>query len=66
MTELKPCPFCGGTNSEEIAAVGGEYVGLIFVRHGSVRPKVCLDCGIVYVSKDVCERIMKGRKQDGK
>jgi hypothetical protein len=56
---MNKCPFCGCENSVYIEATGGEWVGLIMPRYGSVRPRVCLDCGIVYVSKDVCERIKK-------
>lgn len=58
MDELN-CPFCGGKNREYIRAVGGEYVGLVFSRHGSVSPCVCLDCGIVYIPKKDCERIKR-------
>lgn len=61
MAELK-CPFCGGTKNTYIKAMGGEWVGLITPECGGVRPRICLDCGIVYVEKDVCERI-KGRKK---
>lgn len=64
MAELNRCPFCGGTKSDYIVAVGGEYVSLVLRKNGRVEPNVCLDCGIVYVDKDVCERI-KRRKKDG-
>ena len=64
MAELKPCPFCGGTKSVEMDAMGGEWVSLIIHRHGRVYPKVCLKCGIVYIPKDIIERIR--RAEDGK
>lgn len=64
MAKLKPCPFCGGTKSVEIEAVGGEWVGLIIRGRGSVYPEVCLNCGIVYIPKDEVERIR--RAEDGK
>lgn len=63
MTERNQCPFCGSQKSVSITAVGGEYVGLIFLGHGSVSPNVCLNCGIVYIEKDRCERIR--RAEDG-
>lgn len=65
MAELKHCPFCGGKESTYIEAMGGEWVGLIIPVYGGVRPRVCLDCGLVYVDKDVCERIKKRRAKDG-
>ena len=66
MAELKPCPFCGGTESTYIEAVGGEWVGLIMSVYGSVRPRVCLDCGLVYVDADTIKRIKDRRAEDGK
>ena len=66
MAELKPCPFCGGTESTYIKAVGGEWVGLILGVYGAVMPRVCIDCGLVYVDKAACERIKKRRAEDGK
>lgn len=61
---MNKCPYCGCEKSVHIEATGGEWVGLIMPGHGWVQPRVCLDCGIVYVPKDVCERI-KGRSSDG-
>lgn len=46
-------------------AMGGEWVGLIIPGHGNVRPNVCLNCGTVYVSRDVIKRISNGGKKDG-
>ena len=59
--KLKPCPFCGGEESATLEAIGGEWVGLILRGYGSIYPKVCLNCGLVYISKKECERIKKER-----
>lgn len=56
---MNKCPYCGCEQSVYIEVMGGEWVGLVMPRYGSVRPRVCLDCGIVYVAKDVCERIKR-------
>ena len=52
MAELKPCPFCGSKSSKCIRVVGGEYVALIIEGYGAITPRVCLNCGIVYVPKE--------------
>ena len=64
MADLKPCPFCGEKKSVKLEAVGGEWVGLIIIGHGSVCPNVCLNCGIVYIPNHDIERIR--RVEDGK
>lgn len=56
---MNKCPYCGCEKSVYIEAIGGEWVGLVIPCHGAVRPRVCLNCGIVYVPKDVCERIKR-------
>lgn len=66
MWELNPCPFCGGTKNTHIEATGGEWVGLVTPICGRVKPIVCLDCGLVYVDKNQCERIKKRREYNGK
>lgn len=66
MYELNKCPFCGGTERACIEASGGEWVSLLIVAYGRVSPMVCLDCGLVFVDKDVCERIKKRRAEYGK
>lgn len=59
--ELKPCPFCGGEKIAELEAMGGEWVGLVIRGYGAVYPKICLNCGSVYIPKDKCEKILKRR-----
>lgn len=62
MSELKKCPFCEGRATATLEATGGEWVGLILRGHGTIYPKVCLNCGLVYISKNDCERINKARE----
>lgn len=64
MAELKPCPFCSGEKFVSLEAVGGEWVGLIIRRHGSVNIRVCLSCGIVSIPGYELERIRSA--EDGK
>lgn len=59
MAELKPCPFCGGTNIAYIRAAGGEWVSLIIDRYGALSLRVCLDCGTVHIPKEECDRIKR-------
>lgn len=59
------CPVCMCQKKAHLDAMGGEWVGLIIPGHGKVRPNVCLNCGTVYVSKAVIDRINRGKK-DGK
>ena len=66
MAELLTCPFCGGRATATLEAMGGEWVGLILRGHGAIYPKVCLNCGLVYISKNNCERIKKAREDNPK
>lgn len=66
MAELLSCPFCGGSVTATLEAMGGEWVGLILRGHGRVYPKVCLNCGLVYISKNDRARINKAREEHQK
>ena len=56
------CPVCMCRGKAHLEASGGEWVGLIIPGYGSVRPNVCLNCGTVYVPKNVIDRISGGKK----
>lgn len=60
--ELNICPVCHCNDFEYINAVGGEYVGLIITGHGSVSPRVCINCGAISISGTECARIQKLNK----
>lgn len=64
----KPCPVCGETKAARLDATGGAWVSLTIDICGSVKPRVCLNCGTVYLEKDELERIKElGRYiEDGK
>lgn len=57
--KLKSCPFCGCTDNTCVTASGGEWVSLIIGGHGSIGLRVCLDCGLVYIEKNICKKIKK-------
>lgn len=59
------CPHCGGKESDCISASGSEYASLIINRYGSISLWLCLNCGIVYIPKQVCEQISKRRADNG-
>lgn len=59
------CPSCWCKQKAHLEATGVEYACLYIPGHGCVRPNVCLNCGTVYVSKEVIDRINRGKK-DGK
>lgn len=58
------CPVCLSKDKAHLEATGGEWVGLLIPGYGSVRPCVCLNCGTVYVPKDVLDRLNR-RTKDG-
>ena len=56
------CPFCGKKQTEKLDVIGTDWVSLVILNHyNHIKPKVCLNCGIVYISKNVCEKIKKER-----
>jgi hypothetical protein len=57
------CPVCWSKHKAHLEATGGEWVGLLIPGYGSVRPCVCLNCGTVYVSKDVLDSL--NRRKNG-
>lgn len=60
------CPHCGSKESDCIAASGSaDYTYLIINRFGSVSLRLCLNCGIIYIPKEVCEKISKRRADNG-
>ena len=58
------CPVCYCQHTIRLEVTGGEWVGLIIPRLGGVKPKVCLNCGTVYVSMKDINYINRG-KNDG-
>jgi Zn-finger nucleic acid-binding protein len=56
------CPHCKGTRHTTLTASGGEWTCLLIHDVGSVTANVCLNCGTVYVSRRLLERLQsKGR-----
>lgn len=60
MTELKPCPVCGGTKYElaGVFSIDG-HSSLVVFRKGSIRLKVCLTCGNVSIEDTDIDRIRR-------
>jgi hypothetical protein len=58
------CPVCMCRHRVSLTASGSEYASLIIPAKGQVWPNVCLNCGTVYISRDVIEDI--SRKNNNK